>query len=556
MAGVRNGTSGGLIRRRVAGVAAALGAAVAVFGLMGTSVRSAGDEAPLPPDLRRVPGDAVGFVSLRLADLWNQEAAKGVRERLAKDSPAVLDEWRHLVGLPPGDIERWTAVFPYLEVGPGPYPLFFVETARPYDRDKVLADVAPGAKEEKKGGQVLYVNGKGKAVHFIDDRAYVASSAGAVRELLERPAPKKEGRLVAALRLAAGKHALVVGVNPEPIVREIPDNLPGEAERLKPLLRTELVTLTVDADQRMHGEMRLTFPEEKDARQAQTAVKAGLALGQVALARATKELAREAEGGGPDAARFVELVKRAEADLKGLRVGQQGTHVDVTVDLKANLGDAAVALDEVTARVRQAAQRVESQNNLRQLTLAMHNYADRNSSRFPPQAVFSPEGKPLLSWRVLILPYLEEEALYKEFHLDEPWDSDHNKMLLAKMPKFFAMPGSPAGTTDTHYLAFVGKSAFFDGKKGLRMPLDFPDGTSNTIMFVEAPKGVPWTKPEDLPFDPDPTKPLPKLGGQFRDGFNVSLCDGSVRFLRKTISDTTLRSAITRDGGEVLGQDF
>jgi hypothetical protein len=124
------------------------------------------------------------------------------------------------------------------------------------------------------------------------------------------------------------------------------------------------------------------------------------------------------------------------------------------------------------------------------------------------------------------------------------------------MPRVFARPGQPAGATETYYRGLVGKSAFFDGKQGLRLPADFPDGTSNTIMLVEAAGAVPWTKPDDLPFDPDPTKPLPKLGGHFRGGFNAALCDGATHFIRKTVSDMTLRAAITRDGGEVLGPDF
>ncbi len=113
---------------------------------------------------------------------------------------------------------------------------------------------------------------------------------------------------------------------------------------------------------------------------------------------------------------------------------------------------------------------------------------------------------------MLVLPYLNEEGLFQRFHLDEPWDSPANKPLLAQMPKVFALPGAPAGTADTHYLGFVGKGAFFEGREGLRWPQDFPDGPAQTIMLVEAARGVPWTKPEDLPFDPDPAKSLPPLG--------------------------------------------
>jgi hypothetical protein len=216
----------------------------------------------------------------------------------------------------------------------------------------------------------------------------------------------------------------------------------------------------------------------------------------------------------------------------------------------------SAADDDDNARIEEAKRRMESVNNLKQLALATVNYSDTNRGFFPAHALYSTDGKPLLSWRVLILPYLDQEKLYKEFRLDEPWDSDHNKKLLAKMPKVFLQPGSPAGTTETFYQAFVGKGASFEGKAGVRYPASFTDGTSNTILYVEAAKGVPWTKPADLAFDPDPKKPLPKLGGHFRGGFNVAMCDVSVRFISKQVSDQTLRAAITRNGGEVLGQDF
>jgi RNA polymerase sigma factor (sigma-70 family) len=156
-------------------------------------------------------------------------------------------------------------------------------------------------------------------------------------------------------------------------------------------------------------------------------------------------------------------------------------------------------------------------------------------------------GKALLSWRVAILPYLGEQELYRRFKLDEPWDSPHNKRLLKQMPRIYAPPGkadAEAGTT--YYQVFVGPHAGFEKHRALRLP-DFLDGTSNTILIVEAGSAVPWTKPEDLHYSAD--EPLPQLGGLFPDVFNAAFADGSVFALSKHGDQDALRKLITRDDG-------
>lgn len=176
----------------------------------------------------------------------------------------------------------------------------------------------------------------------------------------------------------------------------------------------------------------------------------------------------------------------------------------------------------------------------------------------PPAVVYGKDGRPLYSWRVLLLPYLAQEDLYKQFHLDEPWDSPHNLRLLERMPGVYAPPPGkksrlPAYHTVCH--VFVGKGAVFEDKTEVRYPGGFSDGTSNTILIIEAGPPVPWTEPEDLPYDAD--APLPALDLLFRDGFRVALADGSVRYIRKDFDVTTLRAAITRNGGdEKLGLDW
>jgi prepilin-type processing-associated H-X9-DG protein len=203
-------------------------------------------------------------------------------------------------------------------------------------------------------------------------------------------------------------------------------------------------------------------------------------------------------------------------------------------------------------RVRANANRVQSANNLRQIGLAMHMYYDKHK-HLPASASYDKQGKPLLSWRVHLLPFLEQNALYQEFHLDEPWDSPHNKKLIARLPPIYHCPSSKVGDEGkTVYLAPLGKQTMFPGPKGLLFR-DVTDGLSNTILIVEAADdhGVIWTRPDDLKYNPE--QPLKGLLGQHADGFNILLADGSVHFLSAAINPDTLRALFTRNGGEVVG---
>jgi RNA polymerase sigma factor (sigma-70 family) len=201
-----------------------------------------------------------------------------------------------------------------------------------------------------------------------------------------------------------------------------------------------------------------------------------------------------------------------------------------------------------------AARRHKSQLNLKMIGLAIHNFNDVYR-HFPPPAIYAKDGKPLLSWRVAILPYLEQDNLYKQFKLDEPWDSKHNITVAKAIPSIYAPVGALHNEPDkTYYQALVGKGAAFEPRKGMRLPADFPDGTSTTILVVEAAAPVFWTKPEDLPFVVD--QALPKFGGLFGGDFNALFCDGSVHFLNAKADPDQLRAAITRDGGEVVNFDL
>jgi Protein of unknown function (DUF1559) len=184
--------------------------------------------------------------------------------------------------------------------------------------------------------------------------------------------------------------------------------------------------------------------------------------------------------------------------------------------------------------------RARTVNNLMFMALAMHNFAATNGGRFPAAAIRK-AGKPILSWRVAILPFLEQFALYERFHQNEAWDSPHNSSLLKEMPRVYA-PVVPTETTAyaTHYQWVVGPGSLFDGDEGTRADINIC--VRPTLMIVEATEPVLWTKPEDLHYDGG--KPFLRLGGPFVDGSYVAFTDGSVRFLSRERSPETLRSLI------------
>jgi RNA polymerase sigma factor (sigma-70 family) len=321
-----------------------------------------------------------------------------------------------------------------------------------------------------------------------------------------------------------------------------PGSLKGRLERARELLRGRLTRrgLALSA-----GALAAVLSEQAAAAAVPPAVlnstlqAAGPLLGaQVAGSLVPAEVIALAEGGG-HAALF--------ASLKGI--------VSVVAAAFCIVGGVAgLTLYYLRGlEANEAAARTRSMNNLQQIALAMLNYHDQHK-RMPAPALTDAAGKPLLSWRVALLPYLNEQALYDQFHLDEPWDSPHNRDLLPKIPKWYAPVRKPtARPYDTYYQVFVGKGTAFEPGPGLRLPDSFPDGTSKTLLVVEADDPVPWTKPTDLPYAPD--RPLPKVGGQFPDSFHLAMGDGSVTTLPKSMPSSLLRALITRNGGEPVDGD-
>lgn len=246
--------------------------------------------------------------------------------------------------------------------------------------------------------------------------------------------------------------------------------------------------------------------------------------------------------------------RQRASDAKA-RKGDPTASAESSEKTELKRGRQAVDEDEPPTRVATAENdNVNScQARMRQITFSVHLYAEQHQGKLPPAASYDADGKPLLSWRVQLLPHMEQQSLYDEFHFDESWDSPHNRKLIRRMPALFACPNQKAEGGKTCYLAPVGKATLFP-PKGEGFELDeIPDGTSQTILFLEVndEHAVTWTKPDDLSYDRK-VNPISKLIGHHKGGFNIQWADGSTLFVRETVDPETIHRAINREDGKPL----
>ena len=580
-----------------------LAGVLAAAWLNGPPLRAA--DRALPSDLALAARGGTGFVSVRVADLIDSAAGKEFLQQLNKDMEGgggPFAELRKRLVVPPADIERVTfLVEPTVAI---------VRTVKPYDRDKLLDALGGDAQVKRVNGKTLYLTADGRGLMPVDDNVFVRGSAGPLQRLVEQARPRNPEDILAvdeALELAAGKHHVTAGVNPlallvaqraqatnefervdvkvapspppppaneikppsggggppevadptkgdhPPDAQQLLQSMPPEALPFKPLLQARFITLTLDVDDGIRLEGRATYADKDLAADGETSVKTALYVLRELLPRAAEEMLLDADAGK----QLQPLVRQLQESLRAAAVHVEGTTVTASAPVK--LDPAALAV--TVLQVRRSAESVTSSNNLKQIALAMMNFHDTYGF-LPPPAICGKDGKPLLSWRVAILPFIEQQNLYMQFKLDEPWDSPNNKKWLESMPKIYKpVRGKTTQPYSTFYQVFVGPGAPFQvrgdgnppfGARGLTLP-QFADGTSNTLLVVESGEAVPWTKPDDIPFDEK--KPVPPLGGDFGVGFHAALADGSVLFIKKDIDQQLLKYLIMPNDGNPIDWD-
>jgi hypothetical protein len=501
----------------------------------------------------------------------------------------------------PGGVEKMHNGKPLVTTGPKGDALHFIGD-RLYVRGPTPVVEAfldlPARTESGPARKVLNPNERKVGVLFVNTGFYVPLLADVLsRHAGELPEILREVRKDKGFEAFVGKEFLdslekdlAERAQREPdklvlsVVEHVFDRVAKERPefaQFRPFFSTRSLVVDTDLSGVWQLDARLTFNNDKQAMAAREVIKSGRGPVRAFAQQMRDAFAQQAK----DPRGRVELVKSLQKEASGnplevkspeqlvkvfdwlgemldreLTIGGEGNTAQIGFRTRgenfvSSMGLGAGALTLAAQRVKESALASMSQNNLKLLALALHNYNDANG-QFPRHAIFDRAGKPLLSWRVAILPFILEDALYKEFHLDEAWDSPHNIKLLDRMPKVYASPREKTPGNQTYYQLFVGPGAVFEsGASSYPRLAGITDGTSNTVLVVEAGEPVPWSKPDDVPFDPK--KPLPKLGGRkFRDGFHAALADGSVHFIKYGISEKTLKAAITANGGEVLAEDW
>lgn len=514
---------------------------------------------------------SVAAASVRLADL---AATPSLQAYPIEVVAAATDDF---LGLPLGSIQRVTAV---IEPPMGMMPQYAVvlNATESLDFDRFRGELIRHTQRGELLGRPFLESQLDLAPSFclLDDNTLAVGPKLFLKRLI-RGVDGSDGDLAAAMAGDDGTH-LRAAVLLQPLMPLIQLGLMGAKQEVEPEFHRFLdgvelldrIEIAGDLSGERESSLIVYANDTGAADQVQSLVAEGLALvneradanGQISQLRDHPEAVVRAWAVYLDrmteqqAASAAALREGEEAFVLGrLRPGDSQSPM-MTVAIAGVL--VALLLPAVQA-AREAARRNASMNNLKQLALAMHNHHDARN-RFPAHAIYSESGEPLLSWRVALLPYLGEDALYERFNLEEPWNSTHNLPLLNEMPELFFDPSSPAPDLDpssgkTHYLGVVGTDAAFSGDADGRPFRRFIDGTAKTMLIVQVDDrhAVEWTKPAEFDFAKHRENPFAGIGAIHPGVFLAAFADGHVQAIATDIDPDLLRKTMTVNGREPIG---
>lgn len=520
-----------------------------------TGLAATDETARSDADLGYVPSDAQLFFSVRLADALATEQIQKTLGHLAKiaeqTGPNPLNQLKIIeekIGLKLTDVERVTVV-----AGDLSRKEFWVviRTTKDIPEDRVLSVMVKPEEKTAHGKKYHWQKKEDLGFHLAGPRlAFVATERGMKRCLALTGNDTPRGPLAGPLKLAAGdRFHVVFGADiwnalPVEVHETLTEAARGdgpEAAAADMLLKTRTISYTARYGKKLEFELSAEFRSADAARRAVPVLQGLLAAARKELKRTVKEV--------PEMAPI-------EAVLDQIKPVQDGAMVSAKVVVDEEI--VMTALFAGVQNVRAAAALAITKDNYHNVGMALANYESAYGN-FPAPATRDKNGKPLFSWRVEILPFIEEQALYNEFKRDEPWDGPNNIKLLDRMPKVFDTPYlPPAKAGHTHLQVCTGPKTMFPNDKNVRKGMTYAqlsamDGASDTIMLAPGAKAVPWTAPDDIVIDKEAIKPKLLFG---RRGAVIVLADVSVRVLPPAITEKTLRWAIDPNDGNVLGDDW
>lgn len=530
--------------------------------------QAATSPAAVAVTLEHVPADVPFLIAIRPQELFNVDELKIFEGLLT-----IGDTYRQPV--PTNGIEQVTMAAEMRETrvldnnSALLFDLNIVRTTSPVDWDAYVPHVPFPHEEIDIEGQRVFrlIDVTNVVVWPVDELTYIAGPEDSIRRAIERRQSPGRPPLDSALAALGGSQMVVIGRS-EYLVSQL-ESASRSDDRLAQTIAGALKFLLQDTD-------ALAMALESD-RQAEAPVVMRLVLGcsdteQVAgktqllrgltlfLRQFVEQASRRQQPRGYQAAPSNEWVASLFADIRfeqdrraavarmagdaavgdaigvilTILEGVAGFSTGIAAEQFAQALETLEQADQiipprlpqgVLAAPQLVARREASAEQLRAVAAALDRYREQQG-HLPAWASFDDEGRPLLSWRVHLLPALGYDELYARFRLDEPWDSEHNRGLLAELPREYAGPLTGGTTTAVHVV--VGASTPFPPNGPC------PDGEEccsdrTNLLLIETRRGVPWTKPEDLRFDQ--AGACSSLGGWHPGGAIICRLDGTTEFV-------------------------
>ena len=556
------------VRKSSHGVRLATVGALVVAGLLvagiraprGTAMQAAVAAQPDTKDEQRfdlsfVPADAAFALACKPAAMFNEPALKSAQP--------LLTEFFGSYGIPVEQIDQFTITGLFLSDGTYGFTTdamkssarIILRTNQPIEPSTLRAPGAATMIESRFEGHSYFHAPDGRQPldygYFLPDRrTAVMAAIKDIQQMISsgnaaRSAPEWIGKEVSS---ASGQIIFAVNGQSFPFATQRTELIGGyPLQMIAPILEeTKTVVGSIDISGGLKANARAICSTPAGAEKVAKTLEALKTL----ASNTVDQVRRGRTGAERNDEVIASLAAAAEQLLAASQIEQSDVVVNVKVDSTFDTAGELAALFSAGKKARDAARSMQSKNHLKQIALALHNYQDARG-HFPPAVLYGPDGKTPHSWRVAILPYMEQSVLYDRYHLDEPWDSPHNLTLAKEAPAVFRHP-QELKSTNTAYFVLTGPKTVFSGKEGVKLG-EIKDGTANTLMVIEARRDVPWTKPEDIPYAAD--KPVPKLGGYLPGGFYAALCDGSIIFLHDPFNEAILRLLITKADGQPVDQN-